>query len=69
MGLFGKSNLKGDIFGGVKVLMTIIQPQLIYMLAKRNVIPNVVLQEHPFATFEDFGQFLSEQIDYLTIRK
>ena len=54
---------------GVTVLMTIIQPQPMYMLTKMNVIPNVVPQEHTFATFEDCGHFLSEQIDNLTYSK
>ena len=54
---------------GVTVLMTIIQPQPMYMLTKMNVIPNVVPQKHTFATFEDCGHFLSKEIDTLTISK
>lgn len=54
---------------GVTVLMTIIQPQPMYMLTKMNVIPNVVPQEHTFATFEDCGHFLSKEIDTLAYGK
>lgn len=44
---------------GVMVLMTIIQPQPMYMLKTMNVIPNVVPEEHTFKTFEDCTVFLN----------
>ena len=43
---------------GKTVLMTIIQPQPMYMLTKMNVIPAVVPKEHTFATFEECTEFL-----------
>ncbi|MBO4646477.1 MAG: SulP family inorganic anion transporter [Bacteroidales bacterium] len=48
---------------GVTVLMTIIQPQPMYMLTKMQVIPNVIPQEYTFKTFEDCGNFLSKNIN------
>ena len=43
---------------GAMVLMTIIQPQPLYMLKTLNVIPALVPEEHTFATFEDCTAFL-----------
>lgn len=43
---------------GVMVLMTIIQPQPMYMLTKMKVIPELVPEEHTFKTFEDCTAFL-----------
>ena len=37
---------------GAQVLMTIIQPQPLYMLRKMNVIPDLVPEDHTFETFE-----------------
>ena len=45
---------------GIMVLMTIIQPQPMYMLRTLNVIPAVVPEEHTFKTFEDCTEFLSK---------
>ncbi|MBO4282177.1 MAG: SulP family inorganic anion transporter [Bacteroidales bacterium] len=45
---------------GMVVLMTIIQPQPMYMLKTMNVIPALVPYEHTFATFEDCTRFLGE---------
>ena len=45
---------------GVTVLMTIIQPQPMYMLTKMNVIPALVPKEHTFPTFEDCTEFLEK---------
>ena len=45
---------------GIMVLMTIIQPQPMYMLRTLNVIPAVVPEEHTFKTFEDCTDFLSK---------
>lgn len=44
---------------GVMVLMTIIQPQPMYMLTSMNLIPDLVPEEHTFKTFEDCTAFLS----------
>ena len=45
---------------GVKVLMTIIQPQPMYMLTKLNIIPGLVPQENTFETFEACVEFLKK---------
>ncbi|HNW67540.1 MAG TPA: SulP family inorganic anion transporter [Bacteroidales bacterium] len=47
---------------GVTVLMTIIQPQPMYMLKRMNVIPNIVPEENTFKTFEECNRFLSAAI-------
>jgi len=43
---------------GITVLMTIIQPQPMYMLTKTKLIPNIVPQELTFPTFEDCTEYL-----------
>ncbi len=43
---------------GVVILMTIIQPQPMYMLKTMNVIPDLVPENHTFNTFEECTQFL-----------
>jgi SulP family sulfate permease len=43
---------------GAMVLMTIIQPQPMYMLKTMNLIPDLVPEEHTFKTFEDCTDFL-----------
>ena len=45
---------------GMTVLMTIIQPQPMYMLTKMKVIPEVIAEEHTFKTFEDCTDYLSK---------
>ncbi len=50
---------------GVTVLMTIIQPQPLYMLNTMKVIPNVVPENHTFKTFEECGEFLAQNIQQL----
>lgn len=45
---------------GITVLMTIIQPQPMYMLKTMNVIPLIVPEEHTFPTFEDCTEFLKK---------
>lgn len=50
---------------GVTVLMTIIQPQPLYMLNTMKVIPNVVPVNHTFKTFEECGEFLAQNIQQL----
>ena len=47
---------------GVLVLMTIIQPQPMYMLKTMNVIPALVPEEHTFTTFEECTAFLKSRI-------
>ena len=47
---------------GATVLMTIIQPQPMYMLTKMNVIPGIVPKEHTFPTFEACTEFLRQQV-------
>ena len=46
---------------GILVLMTIIQPQPMYMLKTLHVIPAVVPEEHTFKTFELCVSFLNER--------
>ena len=48
---------------GVLVLMTIIQPQPMYMLKTMNVIPALVPEEHTFASFEECTAFLKKKIE------
>ena len=43
---------------GAQVLMTIIQPQPMYMLTKMKVIPEVVPEENTFKTFEECTAYL-----------
>ena len=45
---------------GILVLMTIIQPQPMYMLKTLHVIPAVIPEEHTFKTFEECTNFLSK---------
>ena len=45
---------------GIEVLMTIIQPQPMYMLTRMRVIPEVVPEDHTFKTFEDCTAYLSQ---------
>ena len=46
---------------GVLVLMTIIQPQPMYMLTTMKVIPLIVPELHTFKTFEDCTEFLKNR--------
>ena len=48
---------------GIEVLMTIIQPQPLYMLTTHNVIPGVVPQNHTFKTFEECTEYLRNQLE------
>ncbi len=48
---------------GIEVLMTIIQPQPMYMLTKMNVIPAIVPEEHAFPTFEDCTVYLERKFN------
>jgi len=47
---------------GVEVLMTIIQPQPMYMLKTMDVIPELVPEDHTFATFEECTAYLRAQV-------
>lgn len=48
---------------GAQVLMTIIQPQPMYMLTKMNLIPEVIPEDHTFKTFEDCTEYLRNQLE------
>ena len=48
---------------GVLVLMTIIQPQPMYMLKTMKVIPLIVPELHTFKTFEDCTDFLKNRFE------
>ena len=48
---------------GAQVLMTIIQPQPMYMLTTHKVIPGVVPEDHTFKTFEECTDFLRNQLE------
>ena len=48
---------------GTQVLMTIIQPQPMYMLTKMKLIPEVVPEDHTFKTFEECTDFLRNQLE------
>ena len=48
---------------GVLVLMTIIQPQPMYMLKTMKVIPELVPELHTFKTFEDCTAFLKNRVE------
>lgn len=50
--------IKGLQAQGVKVLMTIIQPQPRYMLENHRIIPMLIPQENTFETFEDCTNYL-----------
>lgn len=45
---------------GIEVLMTIIQPQPLYMLTRMRMIPEVIPEEHTFKTFEDCTAYLAK---------
>lgn len=45
---------------GIRVLMTIIQPQPDYIMHQMHLIPTVVPEEHTFATFADCVAFLKK---------
>ncbi len=49
---------------GVTVLMTIIQPQPLYMLTRMKVIPEVISEEHTFKTFEDCTAYLRNHFNH-----
>ncbi len=48
---------------GAQVLMTIIQPQPMYMLKNMKLIPEVVPEDHTFKTFEECTDYLRNQLN------
>ena len=63
-GLYAMEEAIKDIQArGAQVLMTIIQPQPLYMLTKMNLIPDLVPEEHTFKTFEDCTEYLKKQLN------
>jgi SulP family sulfate permease len=63
-GLYAMEEAIKDIQArGAQVLMTIIQPQPMYMLTKMNLIPDIVPQEHTFPTFEACTEYLKKQLN------
>ena len=46
---------------GITVLMTIIQPQPLYMLNTFGFIPDLIPEEHTFKTFGECTEFLKEK--------
>ena len=62
-GLYAMEEAIKDIQArGTQVLMTIIQPQPMYMLRKMNLIPEVVPEEHTFKTFEDCTEYIKQLV-------
>ena len=62
-GLYAMEEAIKDIQArGAQVLMTIIQPQPMYMLTKMNLIPDIVPEDHTFKTFEDCTEYLKKQL-------
>jgi len=45
---------------GITVLMTLIQPQPLYMLRTLHVIPDLIPENHTFETFEECTVFLKK---------
>ena len=63
-GLYAMEEAIKDIQShGTQVLMTIIQPQPMYMLTTHKVIPGVIPEEHTFKTFEDCTEYLRDQLE------
>ena len=63
-GLYAMEEAIKDIQArGAQVLMTIIQPQPMYMLTKMNLIPDLVPENHTFKTFEECTDYLRKQLD------
>ncbi len=63
-GLYAMEEAIKDIQSrGAQVLMTIIQPQPLYMLRKMDVIPDLVPEDHTFETFESCTEYLKSKIE------
>ena len=62
-GLYAMEEAIKDIQArGAQVLMTIIQPQPMYMLTKMNLIPDLVPEDHTFKTFEECTEYLKSKV-------
>lgn len=62
-GLYAMEEAIKDIQArGAQVLMTIIQPQPMYMLKNMKLIPEVVPEDHTFKTFEECTEYLKKQL-------
>ncbi len=48
---------------GIKVLMTIIQPQPKYMLEQHHIIPALIPEENTFETFEECTEYLKNSVE------
>lgn len=60
-GLYSIETVINDLQAkGIVVLLTIIQPQPMYMLRKVDLIPGLVPEEHVFETFEQAAHWLKE---------
>lgn len=60
-GLYAMENAIRELQSkGITVLMTIVQPQPMYMLKKMNVVPDLLTKEHVFKTFEACTEFLKD---------
>lgn len=67
-GLYAMEEAIKDIQSrGAQVIMTIIQPQPMYMLRKMKVIPELVPEDHTFTTFEDCTAYLRSALDNKSI--
>lgn len=63
-GLYAMEEAIKELHGrGVQVLMTIIQPQPLYMLQTHKVIPELVPENHTFKTFEECTDYLRNQLE------
>lgn len=62
-GLYAMEEAIKDIQArGAQILMTIIQPQPMYMLKNMKLIPEVVPEDHTFKTFEECTEYLKKQL-------
>jgi SulP family sulfate permease len=62
-GLYAMENAIKDLQEkGVTVLMTIVQPQPLYMLTSTKVIPSLIPEKHVFKTFESCTAFLRQEL-------
>ncbi|MDR1346716.1 MAG: SulP family inorganic anion transporter [Bacteroidales bacterium] len=62
-GLYAMENAIKDLQKkGITVLMTIVQPQPLYMLTSTKVIPSLIPESHVFKTFESCTAFLRREM-------
>ncbi len=63
-GLYAMEEAIKDIQArGAQVLMTIIQPQPMYMLKNMKLIPEVIPEDHTFKTFEECTEYLKKELN------